>query len=348
MMRTITYCEALKEATAYILEKHSNAFLYGIGVPDHTEIFGSVKGIYEQYGDRRCFDVPLCEDTLAGFGLGAALGGLTPIFINIRVDFLLLALNQLANMISSYQYMMNGSYPLPFVIRAVIGRGWGQGCQHSKSCQSIFAHIPGLKVVMPTTPSDAKGLLISACEDMNPVVFIEHRWLYWQEEEVQEGPFRSTIGEGRVLRKGKDVTIVATSWMNVETLKAADILRRKAGVDVEIVDPRTIYPLDEQIIYESVNKTHNCIVADNDWTFCGFSSEVAALVSDNCFPSLENPVKRVGFKHTPCPTARHLENEFYPNSIEIIQCVQELLDLGSIDLLDEEFYSNENRFKGPF
>ena len=180
----------------------------------------------DMFGEERCMDVPLCEDTLAGFGLGAALGGLKPVFINIRVDFLLLAMNQLTNMISSYYYSSGEQLEVPLVIRAIIGRGWGQGCQHSKSCQSLFAHIPGLKVVMPTTPRDAKGLFFSALEDRNPVIILEHRWLYWQEGVVEEEPFTVPIGKGEVLREGTDITIVATSWMNVEAIHAANILEK--------------------------------------------------------------------------------------------------------------------------
>ena len=172
-MRSLTYCNALKEAQLQEMERDPNIFMYGIGVPDHKTIFGSVAGIYDKFGEQRCFDTPLSEDTMMGFGLGAALNGLKPINIHIRVDFLLLAMNQLANMVSIYQYMSGGILKVPLVIRAVIGRGWGQGAQHSKSLQSVFAHIPGLKVIMPTTPKDAKGMLIAAIRDTNPVLMIE-------------------------------------------------------------------------------------------------------------------------------------------------------------------------------
>ncbi|OHB76551.1 MAG: hypothetical protein A2Z25_17970 [Planctomycetes bacterium RBG_16_55_9] len=270
-----------------------------------------------------------------------------PIHVHIRVDFLLLAMNQLANMVCSYQYTSGGQLKMPLVIRAVIGRGWGQGCQHSKSMHSTFAHVPGLKVVMPTTPSDAKGLLIAAIRDDNPVLLIEHRWLYWQEGEVAPEPFTLPIGRANILREGTDVTIVATSWMNVEALQAAEILGR-AGVSVEIVDPRTIAPLDDETIVESVMKTGRCIVADNDWLYCGFSAEVAARVSEKCLGVLKVPVRRIGFAHTPCPTVRHLENEFYPGAARIIRSVEEMLSLEPSDLSGEEFYCHEKRFKGPF
>ena len=187
-MRAISFCDALAEATRQEMERDPSVFVYGIGVPDHKKIFGSTVGLVEQFGPDRCFDTPLCEEAMTGFGLGAAINGMRPIHIHIRLDFLLLAMNQLVNMISSFTYSTEGRVRVPMVIRAVVGRGWGQGYQHSKSLHSFFAHIPGLKVVLPTRPSDAKGLLISAIRDDNPVVFIEHRWLYWAVDDVPGRP----------------------------------------------------------------------------------------------------------------------------------------------------------------
>ena len=346
-MRMITYCDALNEAIIQEMEHDANVFVYGIGVPDHKKIFGSTAHLLEKFGAERCFDTPIAEDSMTGLGLGAAINGLRPIHIHIRVDFLLLAMNQLANLVSSFCYGTNGKVGVPLVIRAIVGRGWGQGYQHSKSMYATFAHIPGLKVVCPTTPEDAKGLMISAIRDNNPVLIFEHRWLYWQTGSVPSESFEIPIGKGKIVRKGNDVTIVATSWMNVEALQAAEILSHN-GVDIEIVDPRTIAPLDEDIIVESVNKTGNCIVVDNDWVYCGFSAEVAAMVSDRCFGNLKSPVKRIGFAHTPCPTARHFENQFYPNAETIVRQVEKSLEIEKIDLSNELFYSHENRFKGPF
>jgi len=329
------------------MERDSSVFVYGIGAPDHKKIFESTEGIAEKFGESRCFDTPLSEDAMMGFGLGAAINGLKPINVHIRLDFLMLAINQLSNMVSSTRYGSGGKLKVPLVVRAVAGRGWGQGFQHSKTMHSVFAHIPGLKVVMPTTPRDAKGLLISAIRDNNPVIFIEHRWLYWQEGEVPKEEFTIPFGKANILRKGKDLTIVATSWMNVEALKAAEILAKR-GVDVEVVDPRTIVPLDEKTIIESVEKTGRCIVADNDWVFCGFSGELSAIISEKCFGKLKYPVQRIGLPQIPCPTARHLENEFYPNAVKIIRTAEKMLKLTPTDLSKEEFYSHENRFKGPF
>lgn len=347
MMRKISYCEALNEAMSQEMERDPNVFVYGIGVPDHKRIFGSTVGLVEKFGPERCFDTPLCEDSMTGFGLGAAINGMRPIHVHMRVDFLLLAMNQLANMVSSYRYVTRGKMDVPMVIRAVIGRGWGQGFQHSKSMYSVFAHIPGLKVVLPTTPRDAKGLLISAIRDNNPVIFMEHRLLYDVSGEVPEEPFTTPLGEANILREGEDITVVAASWMNIEALKAAEVMQRR-GISVEVIDPRTIAPFNDELIAKSVKKTGHCIVADNDWLNCGFSAEVAARVSESCFDNLKSPVYRIGFAPTPCPCTRPLENVFYPSAINIIRAIENRLELPAMDLSNEDFYSYENRFKGPF
>lgn len=341
--RTITYCDALNEAIHQEMERNSDIFVYGI----ETKMFGSLKGLEGRFGKSRFFATPLSEESMTGFGLGAAVAGMRPIHNHIRVDFFLLAMNQLINMISSYHYGTAGKVKVPLVIRAVIGRGWGQGYQHSKSLHSLFAHIPGLKVIMPTTPYDAKGLLIAAIRDDNPVIMIEHRWLYWQEGHVPENSYVVPIGKGNVIRKGSDITVVAISWMNVEAKKAAEILSRR-GVSIEIVDPRTIAPFDDEIIVKSVIKTGRCIVADMDWLHCGFSAEVAARVSEKCFSRLKSPVVRIGFAPTPCPTTRSLENEFYPNAKTVVRAIEKMIGLSPTDLSKENFYSHENRFKGPF
>jgi pyruvate dehydrogenase E1 component beta subunit len=347
MSRKISYRDAINEALSQEMARDPNIFVYGIGVPDHKGIFGSTSRLAEKYGKERCFDTPLSEDALTGFGLGAAINGMRPVHVHMRGDFLLLAMNQLANMVSSYTYSSGGELKVPLVIRAVIGRGWGQGFQHSKSMYSVYAHIPGLKVALPTTPRDAKGLLISAIRDDNPVIIMEHRLLYDVIDEVPQEPTPVPLEKAQVLREGTDATVVAVSWMAVEAIKAAEILH-KHGVNIEVIDPRTITPLDKDLIAKSVNKTGRCIVADNDWVFCGFSSEVAATVAELCFHNLKSPVARLGFAPTPCPCTRPLENCFYPNAVDIIRTVEKMLDIDPIDLAGEDFYSYEKRFKGPF
>ena len=345
--RTISYCKAINEALSQEMERDERIFVYGLDVADHKRTFGSGDGLLERFGPKRYFTTPLSEDTMMGLGGGAAVAGLRPINVHIRVDFLLLAMNQLANMIAPMHYGSGGKLSVPLVIRAIIGRGWGQGFQHSKTLHSIFAHIPGLKVVMPTTPYDAKGLLISAIRDNNPVLVLEHRLLYWQEGPVPEEAFETPIGRANILKPGNDITIAATSWMNVEAFAAARIMEKR-GISVEIIDIRSIAPLDDDLIAESASKTGHLVVVDYDWTNCGFSAEVAARISEKCFGRLKSPVTRIGFAPTPCPTTRPLENEFYPNATDIVRAIETKLDLEPIDLSNEEFYNYENKFKGPF
>ena len=346
-MRSISYSKALNEALHQEMQLDTSVFTYGIGVPDYKHFFDTTSGLVETFGADRCFDTPICEDAMTGFGLGAAINGLRPVHTHMRVDFMLLAMNQLANMVSSFSYGSGGTLKVPLVIRAVIGRSWGQSYQHSKTMQSVFAHIPGLKVIMPTTPKDAKGLLASAIRDDNPVISIEHRLLYYAEGDVPEAEFTIPIGESNVVRYGSDITVVATSWMVVEALHAAELLDSR-GVSVEIVDPRTISPFEAKTIIESVEKTNHCIVADNDWVNCGFSAEVAATVSEHCFGALKSPVERIGFEFTPCPCTKPLENIFYPNAQTIVRSVERKLDLQPMDLSEVSFYDHQNKFKGPF
>lgn len=346
MKSVITFKEALSLAMVREMESDPSVFVFGLDVPDHKRIFGSTQGLVEKFGLERCFGTPLSEDAMTGVALGAAISGLRPVHVHIRADFMLLGMNQIANMISNLRYMSGGKLKIPLVIRAVIGRGWGQSAQHSKSLHSVYAHLPGLKVVMPTTPEDAYGLLRSAVRDDNPVIILEHRWLYEITGEVDDEVL-VPIGQPIVRRPGKTVTVVCTSWMNVEALKAAEVLAKR-GVELEVVDVRTITPLQEELIVSSVMKTKNCIVADYDWVFCGFGAELAALLSHRCFGVLERPIERLGFAQVPCPTTRPLENLFYPSAVSIIRTVETMFGLEPADLSGEVFYSYEQRFKGPF
>ncbi len=346
IMRKLSYQGAIREAVIQEMTRDETVFVYGIGVPSHAKVFGTTDGLVEAFGTDRCFDTPIAEDSMTGFGLGAALRGLRPIHVHIRIDFLMLGMSQLVNNVSTFTYSTNGRGKVPLVIRAIIGRGWGQGYQHSKSLFSYFTHIPGLKVIAPTTPADVKGLLTAAIRCDDPVVCLEHRWLYWAEEDVPEEPYELPLGVGRILRPGTDITIVGISWMNVEALKAAEIMARR-GVAVEVIDPRTLAPLDTDLIVESVRRTGRCLVADCDWVYSGFSAEIAAQVSEACFGVLKGPVRRIGFAQTPCPTVRELENEFYANAEDIVREVERMLSLEMADLSGEDFYSHERRFKGP-
>ncbi len=328
------------------MESDRDVFVFGLDVPDHKRIFGSTAGLVEQFGPERCFGTPLSEEAMTGVALGAAISGLRPIHVHIRADFMFLAANQIVNMVSNIRYMSGGKLKVPLVIRAVIGRGWGQSAQHSKSPHSTFAHFPGLKVILPTNPQDAYSLLRASIRDDNPVIFLEHRWLYDIEGEVDDS-LNISLGKAAVRRKGDKVTIIAISWMNVEAMEAAQILA-KQGVEVEVIDIRSISPLDEETIIESVKKTGRCVVVDHDWRFLGASAEIAAIIQEKCFGLLKNPVARIGFPESPCPTTRPLEDAFYPSAINIIRIVEKMLELPESDLNNERFYNYENKFKGPF
>ncbi len=346
MKKTMLFKEALNLAQHDEMREDPSVFVFGLDVPDHKRIFGSTLGLVEAFGPKRCFGTPLSEDAMTGVALGAALSGLRPVHVHIRVDFMLLAMNQIANMVSCASYVSGGKLKVPLVIRAVIGRGWGQGAQHSKTMQSVFAHIPGLKVVMPATPQDAYSLLRASIRDDHPVIFLEHRWLYDVPGDV-DTDLKIPLGKAGVLRQGRHVTLICTSWMTVEALKAADILSRR-GIELEIIDVRTVSPLDTAMLADSVRKTRRAIVADYDWLNCGVSAEIAARISSECFGQLDHPVERLGFAPVPCPTTRPLEDLFYPSAVSIIRTVEKMLKLDETDLSKETFYSWEEKFKGPF
>ena len=347
MSATMTYRQALNTAMRDEMRRDPAVFVYGIDIADHKGTFGSCLGLAEEFGPRRCFSTPLCEEAMTGFGLGAALNGLRPIHVHMRVDFLILAMNQLVNMIASTSYGSCGKVKVPMVIRAVIGRGWGQSWQHSKTLFSWFAHVPGLKVIVPARPCDALGMIKAAIRDDNPVVMIEHRWLYDAVGPVDDlGP--TDLQGCHVIREGTDLTVLAVSWMNVEAAKAADVLQRKHGLSIEVIDVRSLAPFDAETVVHSVNKTGRLIVADYDWLHCGFSAEVAAQVYPRCRQTLKAPIDRLGFAHAHCPCTRPLENGYYDNASDIIRAAEKQFGLPPADLSSEEFYSYEKKFKGPF
>lgn len=340
-----TFRKSLNEALRAELLADSNTFIFGLDVDDHKSIFGSTENLLEEFGSERVFGTPLSEDAMTGFAIGAAIRGKKCVHIHIRADFALLSANQIINMASNIHYLTAGKLNVPVTIRAVIGRGWGQGLQHSKSVHSLFAHFPGLKVVMPSTPQDAYTLLRQAVRDPNPVIFIEHRWLYDIEGEVDIAK-PATFGAQRIC-EGSDITIVANSWMTVEALKAREVLQT-LGVTAEVFDVRVVSPLELTEVFKSVKKTKHCLIVDHDWTDFGLASELTSRIQENAFHDLQKPVLRLGFRPTPCPTSRPLENKYYPRGQEIVFKVCELLKRNQPDLGTFDFYSYENRFRGPF
>ena len=329
--RELKYGDAIKEAIDLCMEKDPSVYVIGEGVPDPKGIFGTTLSLVDKYGPNRVMDMPVSENGMTGICIGTALTGMRPIMVHQRIDFILLAMDQIVNNAAKWQYMFGGEANVPIVIRLIIGRGWGQGAQHSQNLQSLFMHIPGLKVVMPTTPSDAKGLLISSVEDNNPVIFIEHRWLYDISGHVPEGMYRIPIGEANIIRQGEDITIVTTSYMTIESIRAYDMLK-KVGVDAEIIDIRTIKPLDDDLVIDSVKKTGRLLVVDSGWKTVGVASEVMARVTEKGFEYLRSPPQRISLPDIPTPSTPSLTSDFYPTYITIIKKVLDILGKNEDDL----------------
>jgi acetoin:2,6-dichlorophenolindophenol oxidoreductase subunit beta len=353
MTREITFGEAIRESTDQCMGADPSVYIMGLGVPDPKGIFGTTVGLREKYGEKRVLDMPISENGMTGIAIGSALRGMRPIMTHQRIDFMLLSLDQIINNAAKWHYMFGGQQSVPLVIRLLVGQGWGQGPQHSQSLQTLFAHIPGLKVVMPFTPHDAKGLLTASIKDENPVIFIEHRWLHNLYGEVPEESFSVPIGQGRIAKAGKDITIVSASHMTLEAIKAADHLA-KENIDAEVIDLRSLKPLDEKTIIESVKKTGRLIVVDGAWRFLSISSEIISIVVEKAFSSLKDPPCRITFPDFPTPTSWALANHYYPRAINIINQAQKLLGLqqkseealgivhtGPLDVPDKSF-------TGPF
>tara|TARA_Y100000310_G_C20675491_1_gene812797 strand:+ start:564 stop:1616 length:1053 start_codon:yes stop_codon:yes gene_type:complete len=350
-MRELTTIEAIREATDIGLEKYPEAFLIGEGVPDPKRIFGTTKDLKEKYPNR-VFDMPLSENALTGVCIGAAISGSKPILVHQRIDFSLLSLDQVINNAAKWYSMFGNQKSVPLVIRMIIGRGWGQGAQHSQNLQAIFSHIPGLKVVMPSTPYDSKGLLLASLEDKNPVIFLEHRWLQNLTGDVPEGYYTSPLGKSSVSREGEDITIVATSFSVIESLKAAKELE-KVGIKVEVIDVKTLNPIDTETILDSVKKTGKLLVYDLGWKSCGFAAEIIALVSEKI--QLKSLPQRITCPDLITPSSHGLIKYFYPTYITLIK---KTLDMcGVEDTITSELIEKQKEipldvpdlsFKGPF
>ena len=351
--RKITYREAIREALAQSMAMDPSVYIMGLCVDDPKGVFGTTLNLHREFGRERVFDVPISENAMTGVCTGSALVGMRPILVHARFDFILYSMDQIVNHAAKWCYLSGGRLRAPITIRAIIGRGWGQGAQHSQSLQAFFAHVPGLKVVMPATPYDAKGLLMACVRDDSPTLCVEHRWLFDQRGAVPEEPYIVPIGEATVRRRGRDVTIVATSYMVCEALRAAEALR-KDGIEAEVIDLRSISPLDRDAIYNSVRKTGRLVVADTGWTTCGVAAEIVALASDRCFRDLKAPVKRVCMKDVPLPTSCALEKLAYPSPRDIALAVKEVVWGKSLDVLVREGHGSgiedsvENQFRGPF
>jgi pyruvate/2-oxoglutarate/acetoin dehydrogenase E1 component len=350
-MRLIRYNQALREAFDSEMERDPNVFLFGLDVDDHIGIQGSTVGLANKFGPDRVFGTPLSEAAMTGFAIGAAVTGKRPIHTHIRMDFMLLCMNELVNMAAKMHYMYNGQVSVPLVVRTMIGRSWGQGGQHSQALHSLFMHIPGLKVVAPANAHDAKGCMIAAIRDNNPVIFIEHRLLYSTEGYVPTGSYEVKLGQARTLIKGTDVTIVAVSHMVMEALRAKEHLA-SIGISAEIIDPVTLWPLDMDTIIKSTQKTGRLLIVDNAWLTCGASSEIMTRVVETFQQDGKGMplMARMGFAPTTCPTTRPLENLFYPNGRTIAAKAYEMVKGKKAKAWEPPLDAKTeiDAFKGPF
>lgn len=282
-----------------------------------------MQDLEKEFGRDRVIDSPVSENATTGLAVGAALAGMRPIVFHPRIDFMLLAVDPIVNQAANWSYMFAGKVKVPLVIRAVINRGGEQGAQHAQALQSMFMHVPGLKVVMPATAYDAKGLLIAAVNDGNPVVYLDERWLYAESDDVPEEMYSVPIGSAAVRRRGRDVTIVATSFMVKESVAAAEVLSRE-GIDCEVIDLRSIKPWDRDTILHSVARTKRLVIADAAWHTCGVAAEIAATIGAEAFGLLQQPILRVTLPDAPAPSSEALESFYFIGVKDVVSAVRRM------------------------
>ncbi|MEM7056991.1 MAG: transketolase C-terminal domain-containing protein [Pseudomonadota bacterium] len=333
MTREIKYFQAIQEATDQAMAADKDVLLMGLGVPGPTGVFGTTKGLQEKYGPDRVFDMPSSENAMTGVALGAATRGKRPIMVHMRVDFAVLSLEPIVNQAAKWHYMYGGRMKAPLVIRMIIGRGWGQGPQHSQSLQAWFAHTPGLKVVMPARPYDMKGMLLAAVQDDAPVIILEHRWLYNLTGPVPEHAYTAPLDGAAVIREGTDVTIAAASLMTIEAMKAADVLA-EMGVSAEVLDLRSVAPIDALTLNASLAKTGRLVAADTGHAECGVAAEILAIAGESAFKSLRAAPRRVALPPIPSPTTPALADLYFPGARQIAQ--EALATLGRDDSVPED------------
>lgn len=324
-MRELTYRDAIKEALKEEMENDHTVFLLGEDIADpFGGVFSVTAGLTDMFGKDRVINTPLAEAAIIGAALGSAMTGLKPVAEIMYIDFITVAMDQVVNQVAKLRYMSGGQIEAPLVIRTPQGAGRSSAAQHAQSFESIFMHIPGIKVVMPSNPEDAKGLLKTAIRDKDPVLFIEHKLLYNTKGLVQEGEFFIPFGEAKIRREGNDITLVATSSMVDLALEAAEKLAIE-GISVEVIDPRTIVPLDKETIINSVMKTGRLVVTHEAVEKGGFGAELAAIVQKEAFDYLDAPIVRVAAKDVPVPFAPNLEDYVIPNTEDIIDGIKKII-----------------------
>ena len=352
IMRKLTYAQAINEALSIAMKESDEVITYGLGVPDPKGVFSTTLGLQEKFGSERVFDTPTSENAMTGIGIGAAINGFRPVMVHQRVDFFLLAMDQLINNAAKWKFMFGGESRVPITIRLIIGHGWGQGPTHSQNLHSIFSHIPGLKVVMPSSAYDAKGLLLESIFDDDPTIFLEHRWLHSLESDVPEDSYRVPIGDAKVVTEGSDITIVSLSYMTIEALHAVKELESR-GLSCELIDLRSTSPIDWEAIKKSVSKTGRLLAIDSSSESFSVSSEIIAMVSMHCYESLKCSPRRLAIENAPSPTSFGLTKKYYFGAQEIFEEVFSILEKKVDD--SENIFSKDHPhdvpgewFKGPF
>lgn len=321
--RVLTYGDAINEGHRFALRNDPTCFVIGQGVNNPWFVGRTTTGLMDEFGPTRIMDAPVSEAAMTGACIGAAMAGMKPIVFHPRMDFMYLTLDQVVNHCASWNYMFNGKVNVPVVIRGIVNRGGEQGAQHSQSPFGIYANIPGLKVVTPATPADAKGLLLAAVKDPNPVIYIDDRWMYEEVGEVPNTYYETPIGKASVLIEGGDVTIVAASYMVKEAKKAAEELA-KEGISCEVIDLRTLKPVDMETINNSVTKTGRAVVTIAEWGFASVTDSIVKGIYEYSFGKLKNPVKTVTLPDCPAPASKTLEDAYYIYAKDVIKAVKEV------------------------
>jgi pyruvate dehydrogenase E1 component beta subunit len=322
--RRLQYSLAINEALHQTMAVDDSVFLIGQGVKSPWYVGNTAQGLLEAFGDQRVIDTPVSENAVTGAAAGAAIAGMRPIVVHPRMDFMFYAMDPIINEAANWYYMNGGKASVPVVIWGIINRRGEQAAQHSQALHATFAHIPGLKVVMPSNAYDAKGLMIAAIRDPNPVIFVDDRMLYGVEDTVPEEIYEVPLGKGAIRKTGSDVTLVANSFMVQEASKAIEKLDQEM-IEVELIDLRTVKPLDQELIFDSVKKTGKLVIADGGWKTCGLAAEITALVCETIFDYLKAPIRRVTLQDCPAPASATLEQAYYPTAETIAQAVRELI-----------------------
>jgi pyruvate dehydrogenase E1 component beta subunit len=322
-MRTMTYAEGIREGMRKKMMDDPNVLLFGEDVGKFGGCFGVSAGMFDEFGDRRVRDTPISEGAIIGAAVGSAACGLRPIAELMFMDFATVGMDQIVNQAAKLRYMTGGKITLPIVIRLPEGGGVSAAAQHSQSLEAWLAHVPGLKVVYPSNAQDAYGLMVTAIEDDNPVIFIENKTLYAVKSEVEDELKAVPLGKACIKKEGTDVTIITYGKQVLDAMKAADALS-KDGINAEVIDLRSLYPLDKETIFKSVEKTHKVVVVSEEVKRGAFSGEIASLIAEECFYECDAPIKRVGALNTPVPFSMGLENYMLPNDKDIEAAVKSL------------------------